>query len=176
MTNGQVQNFFTLLGLPESCNVDEALLERNYRKAQGQWHPDRFAAAPPAERLAALQQASLLNDAHSTLKNPLRRAEYLLQLNGVDIHKNNQAMLDGAFLMAQMEQREELEELLAGRDQSGLAELLARTRAQQDVIWRAFSASVEAGRFAGALTAFHKLQFLTKLGYEIVAAEDQLLD
>ena len=176
MTNGQIQNFFTLLGLPESCNVDEALLERNYRQFLGQWHPDRFATAAPAARLAALQHASLLNDAYATLKTPLRRAEYLLQLNGVDILKNNQAILDGSFLMAQMEQREELEELLAGRNQSGLAELLARTREQQDSIWRAFSASAEAGRFAAALTPFHKLQFLTKLGYEIVAAEDELLD
>lgn len=176
MTTGQAQNFFSLLGLPESCHVDEAVLERNYLQLQGQWHPDRFAAAAPAERLAALQQASLLNDAYATLKAPLRRAEYLLQLNGVDLHKHNQTLQDGAFLMAQMEQREELEDMLASRDQSGLAELLARTRGQQDAIWRDFAGSVEAGRFAAAKTAFHKLQFLTKLGYEIVAAEDKLLD
>ncbi len=177
MTTGQVQNFFSLLGLPESCNVDLSVLDRNYHQLQAQWHPDRFAAASQTERLAAVQQASLLNDAYSTLKTPLRRAEYLLQLNGVDPHKgDNKTMQDGAFLMAQLEQREELEDMLASRDERGLAELQKRTRADQDEIWHQFSDSCEAGNFAGALRAFQKLQFLTKLGYEIVAAEDQLLD
>ncbi len=176
MTTAQVQNFFSLLGLPESSSVDETLLERNYKQLQGQWHPDRFASAPPAERLAALQQASMLNDAYGTLKTPLRRAEYLLQLNGVDVLKNNHTLNDGAFLVAQLELREELEDMLAARDEHGLAELRKRTRQDHDVIWRQFADSVDAGRFAAALAAFQKLQFLTKLGYEIVAAEDQLLD
>jgi molecular chaperone HscB len=177
MATAQVQNFFSLLGLPESCSVDEALLDRNYRQLQTQWHPDRFAAAPQAERLAAVQQASLINDAYSTLKTPLRRAEYLLQLNGVDPHKgDNKTLQDGAFLVAQLEQREELEDMLASRDERGLARLQQRTRADQDAIWRQFGESCEAGRFNVALTAFQKLQFLTKLGYEIVAAEDKLLD
>lgn len=174
---GQVQNFFTLLGLPESCSVDEALLDRNYRALQAQWHPDRFAAAPQAERLQAVQQASLINDAYNTLKSPLRRAEYLLQLNGVDPHKgDNQTLQDGAFLMAQLEQREELEEMLERRDEAGLMRLERRTREQQAALWREFSENCEAGRFGAALVAFQKLQFLTKLGYEIVAAEDKLLD
>lgn len=177
MTTGQVQNFFTLLGLPESCSVDEALLDRNYRALQAQWHPDRFAAAPPPERLAAVQQASLINDAYNTLKTPLRRAEYLLQLNGVDPHRgDNQTLQDGAFLMAQLQQREELEDMLERRDEAGLTRLQKRTREEQGALWRQFGESCESGRFAVALTAFQKLQFLTKLGYEIVAAEDRLLD
>jgi molecular chaperone HscB len=177
MTTRQVQNFFLLLGLPESSAVDETLLDRNYRNLQGQWHPDRFATAAPAERLFALQQASVLNDAYTTLKTPLRRAEYLLQLNGVDPHQgDNKTLQDGKFLMAQLEQREELEDMLENRDERGLAQLQKRTREEQDVIWRQFAESVEDGRFAVALTAFQKLQFLTKLGYEIVAAEDKLLD
>jgi molecular chaperone HscB len=177
MATAQVQNFFSLLGLPESCAVDEALLDRNYRQLQAQWHPDRFATASQAERLAAVQQASLINDAYATLKTPLRRAEYLLEINGVDPHKgDNKTLQDGAFLVAQLEQREELEEMVAARNEAGLARLQKRTRAEQDQIWRQFSENCEAGRFAQALIAFQKLQFLTKLGYEIVAAEDQLLD
>lgn len=177
MTTGQVQNFFSLLGLPESCSVDEALLDRNYRALQTQWHPDRFAASPQAERLAAVQQASLINDAYNTLKSPLRRAEYLLQLNGVDPHRgDNQTLQDGAFLMAQLQQREELEDMLERRDEAGLTRLQKRTREDQAALWRQFGENCESGRFAVALVAFQKLQFLTKLGYEIVAAEDKLLD
>lgn len=177
MTTSQVPNFFELLDLPESCAVDEAVLERNYQRLQTQWHPDRFATTEPAQRLAAVQQASLLNDAYSTLKTPLRRAEYLLQINGVDPHKGDNKMLqDGAFLMAQLQQREELEDMLASRNERGLKELRKQTREDQDEIWREFSEGCEAGRFGVALHAFHKLQFLHKLGYEIVAAEDKLLD
>ncbi len=174
MTTGQVQNHFSLLGLPESCEIDAALLERNYRQLQARWHPDRFATGTPAQRLAALQQASLLNDAYATLKTPLRRAGYLLQLNGVDVHKP--AQLEGAFLLDQLEQREDLEQFLAEGNESGLVRLLEHTRGEQAALWREFAGSAEAGRFAGALAAFHKLQFLTKLGDEILSAEDRLLD
>ena len=86
MATAQVQNFFSLLGLPESCAVDEALLDRNYRELQAQWHPDRFASAPQAERLAAVQQASLINDAYATLKTPLRRADQIVVLRDGRFH------------------------------------------------------------------------------------------
>ncbi|MFZ9614853.1 MAG: Fe-S protein assembly co-chaperone HscB, partial [Candidatus Methylopumilus sp.] len=40
---------------------------------------------------------------------PIRRAEYLLQLNGIDIHDEKYTAVSQDFLMQQMEWREELE-------------------------------------------------------------------
>ena len=174
MTTGLVQNHFALLGVPEACTIDTALLERNYLALQAKWHPDRFADAAPAERVAALQHASLVNDAYTKLKTPLSRAEYLLQINGVDVHKPGQ--LDGAFLLEQMELREILEQLRDRRDEAALARLRQHARTEQEALWRDFAAGVETGHFAVARTFFHKLQFLVKLTEEIAAAEDRLLD
>lgn len=174
MTIGLVQNYFELLGVPEAFAVDLVLLDRNYLDLQAKWHPDRFADAGPAERLAALQHASLVNDAYTTLKTPLNRAEYLLQINGVDVHR--QVQLDGAFLLEQLELREQLEQLHGRKDEAALERLRRRARAEQEDLWRDFAAGVDAGRFAVARTFFHKLQFLVKLTEEIAAAEDRLLD
>jgi molecular chaperone HscB len=175
MSTTRAPNHFVLLGLPESCDVDLQALDAQYRRLQAQWHPDRHAAAAPAERLAALQQASLLNEAYTILKTPLRRAGYLLELNGVDLH-HARTVLEPEFLFAQLRLREELEQLQAARDDAGLRDLMQRTRAQHAALWREFSNSADAGRFAAARGAFHKMQFLAKLEEEVAAAEDRLLD
>lgn len=58
-------------------------LEQRYRALSRQFHPDYFYNAPPAERRAALERSSYLNDAYRTLKNPIARIEYLLKLEGI---------------------------------------------------------------------------------------------
>ncbi|MEK9649239.1 MAG: Fe-S protein assembly co-chaperone HscB [Gammaproteobacteria bacterium] len=77
-------NFFEIFSLPASFQVDVSSLEAQYRKLQAEYHPDRFSCAADSERVQALQLASLINDAYETLKSPLKRAAYLLTLNGVD--------------------------------------------------------------------------------------------
>src|SRR5262245_59911993 len=58
-------------------------LEQRYRALSRQFHPDYFYNAPAAERRAALEKSSYLNDAYRTLKNPIARVEYLLKLEGL---------------------------------------------------------------------------------------------
>src|SRR5688572_1385957 len=97
-------NFFSLLGVQPACQLDLAALEQHYRQAQAKWHPDRFVNASAAERLQALQQTSLLNDAYTTLKTPLSRAEHLLAvLGGEEISEKPAPKLDGVFLLQQLE-------------------------------------------------------------------------
>src|SRR5438876_1738298 len=59
-------------------------LEQRYRALSRQFHPDYFYNAPPAERRAALEKSSYLNDAYRTLKSPIARIEYLLKLEGFE--------------------------------------------------------------------------------------------
>ena len=59
-------------------------LEQRYRALSRQFHPDYFYNAPPAERRAALEKSSYLNDAYRTLKSPIARIEYLLKVEGVE--------------------------------------------------------------------------------------------
>lgn len=76
-------NYFQLLNIPQAFSLDIAALEKSYFAAQRACHPDRFVGKPAAERQAALQRSVDVNDAYSTLKNPLSRAEYLLHLHGI---------------------------------------------------------------------------------------------
>jgi molecular chaperone HscB len=77
-------DFFSFLGLPRKLRIDMSDLEQRYRALSRQFHPDYFYNAPPAERRAALEKSSYLNDAYRTLKSPIARIEYLLKLEGFD--------------------------------------------------------------------------------------------
>ena len=62
-------DFFELLGLPNSFEVDQNLLQQNYFRLQQQFHPDKAKdnGAKSAE----------INEAYNILKNRTRRAEYM---------------------------------------------------------------------------------------------------
>ncbi len=168
-------DFFAVLQLPVACEVDGQQLERNYRELQALWHPDRFVTAPQAEKLAAVQQASLLNDAYTTLKSPLARAAHLLQLQGCDPAAHSQADLEPGFLLQQMRLRDALEELAADQDEDGLRGLLDSVEGERRVLWQAFSAAIGGKDLQQARRVFYKLQFMVKLQDEIRAVEDRLL-
>ena len=102
-------NFFTLLQLPEAFVIDLEKLNQNYQSIQKEIHPDRFASFDDEAKLESIKKTAQLNDAYQTLKSPIRRAEYLLQLHGVNIHDEKYSAVPQDFLMQQMEWREELE-------------------------------------------------------------------
>jgi molecular chaperone HscB len=79
---GRHGDYFSFLGLPRRLNLDPAELEKQFRTLSRQFHPDYFYNAPPGERRASLERSSYLNDAYRTLKQPVARVEYLLQLEG----------------------------------------------------------------------------------------------
>ena len=97
---------FALLGLPAQFDLDPQVIESAFFDKTKELHPDRFASAPAAERVAALSRSRALNDAYQTLKKPVPRAEYLLARAGVKIGDNEQ--LDPDFLMEIFELREQL--------------------------------------------------------------------
>jgi len=79
---GRHGDYFSFLGLPRKLNLNVNDLEQRFRGLSRQFHPDYFFNAPPAERRASLERSSYLNDAYRTLKTPVTRLEYLLQLEG----------------------------------------------------------------------------------------------
>ena len=120
------KNYFELFGLPVSFEVDISSLRERYRDLQRSAHPDRFANASDRERRLSMQQASLINEAHRALKDPLQRARYLLSLHGIDINDESNTVMDGMFLMEQMELREELDAISGkGEPLAALAEFTA---------------------------------------------------
>jgi molecular chaperone HscB len=83
MTLGRQGDYFSFLGLRRTLTVDAGELEQRFRALSRQFHPDYFYNATPAERRASLERSSYLNDAYRTLKQPVSRIAYLLELEGV---------------------------------------------------------------------------------------------
>jgi molecular chaperone HscB len=82
LTLGRHGDYFAFLGVPRKLNLDLEDLEKKFRVLSRQFHPDYFYNASPAERRASLERSSYLNDAYRTLKQPVARVSYLLELEG----------------------------------------------------------------------------------------------
>jgi len=78
-------DYFAVFGLEKKLNLELAALENEFHRLSRRVHPDRFARAGENERQWSLADTALLNDAYRTLKDPLRRTEYLLKLEGAEI-------------------------------------------------------------------------------------------
>ena len=91
LTLGRQGDYFAFLSLPRRLNLDLALLEQNFRTLSRQFHPDFFYNSTPAERRASLERSSYLNDAYRTLKQPVARAAYLLEVEGVLMRSEHDA-------------------------------------------------------------------------------------
>src|SRR5262249_50059482 len=146
---------FAVLGVPESYDLPSEELEKKFRELSLRLHPDRFAKAPPAERVAALAKSSALNDAYRTLKSPVGRAEHLLEL-GVGEH------VDQGFLMEILELREELAEAKADGDGAKLAELGAAMTARRDEALAKLPQLFAAGRLAEAKEALIAMRYFQR--------------
>jgi molecular chaperone HscB len=162
------RNHFDLLGVPLAYAVDAARLERGYRELQSQVHPDRFASAPEAERRVAMQWATRANEAYRTLRDPVGRARYLLQLKGYDTGEETNTAMPADFLMQQMEWRESVAEARAARDRERLAELRAELAEAREEMLEMLARAIDAdANYDAGCSLVRKLRFLEKLEEEI---------
>ncbi|KAF9095903.1 hypothetical protein BGX27_001207, partial [Mortierella sp. AM989] len=89
--------------------VDVKDLRNRFFKIQQQIHPDSFTQNKNGDQIYAQQQSSLANKAYSTIKEPLSRANYILELLGSPIHES-ESLNEPELLMEVMEARELLED------------------------------------------------------------------
>jgi molecular chaperone HscB len=89
-------DYFTFFGLPRKLQIDVAALEKDFYRLSRKLHPDVVAQGSRMEQEWSLQQSSLLNDAYRTLKDPVRRTEYLLRIEGVELEEQSKAATDKA--------------------------------------------------------------------------------
>ncbi|WP_317204604.1 Fe-S protein assembly co-chaperone HscB [Janthinobacterium sp.] len=162
-----MQNHFELFHLPQRFALDAKALDAAYRDVQGQVHPDRFVNATDAEKRVAMQWATRANEAYQTLKHPQKRAQYLCEQNGVDLQTESNTAMPMAFLMQQMEWREELGEARAGRDMAALEALDAQLKAERKARLATVGAQLDGGDFAAAAQGVRALMFLEKFGEEV---------
>lgn len=169
------QNFFELFQCDAGYAVDVEALSNQYRSLQKESHPDRFANGSDQEKRFAAQMTARINEGYDTLKNPLKRAIYLLEQADVTIEHN--PTLDPMFLMEQIELREEMEDIgEAGED--GLPMLDAFRKKGNGVLKELQDEFAEAypDELKEAELAVYKMQFINKLLSEAKQLEEKILD
>jgi molecular chaperone HscB len=77
---GRSSDYFSVMGLPRRLQIDTRVLEPVYHALSRRFHPDSYRRASPRERVIALENSALLNQAYRTLRDPIERAAYLVQL------------------------------------------------------------------------------------------------
>jgi len=177
MTNGNSRNYFDLFGMPVAFKLDAESLAQRYRELQRVTHPDRFASGSDRERRLAVEQAALVNEAYQTLRSPMRRGRYLLELNGMTFQDETQTTADPEFLFEQMEWRETLAEIRAQADPLAVVEALLKTiNARRVELERELADSLQEQQWPASVAIVNKLQFITKINQEAAAIEGDLLD
>jgi molecular chaperone HscB len=116
------QNFFSFFGLDRKLTVDPDLLQRRFYELSRQWHPDRFSRKPASEQAQALEATAILNDGYRTLKDPVKRAEYLLTEEGFPIGEQRSKDVPAELLEEVFDLNMALEELKQG-DESARPQL-----------------------------------------------------
>ena len=169
-----MHNHFELFQLPARFDVDMTALDAAYREVQGRVHPDRFVNALDADKRVAMQWATRANDAYQTLRNPQKRAQYLCELNGVDLQTESNTAMPMAFLMQQMEWREALGDARAAKDADALDALDKDVRMERAALLAQVGKQLDAGDFDAAAQGVRSLMFLDKFGGEVQYAYEAI--
>lgn len=171
------ENYFEIFSLPDRFELDSLELDTRYRQLQRTVHPDRYASGSSQERRIAVQQAAKINEAYETLKVPLQRGRYLLELAGVNIEAEQRSTQDPEFLMQQMELREGIGEVRNQPDPLESLDTLSRQGLQQyRTLEKELLDSLNRNDYRVATETVLKMQFFKRLQDEIQELEAELED
>jgi molecular chaperone HscB len=162
-----MKNHFELFQMPVKFEIDAQQLDAAYREVQGRVHPDKFVTATDAEKRVAMQWATRANEAYQTLKNPLKRAMYLCEMNGVDLATESNTNMPTAFLMQQIEWREALDEARDTKNQSALEQLENELIQKRGNLLSLVTNHLNAAQYNDAGEKVRQLMFVEKFGDEV---------
>ena len=165
-------NDFELFGLKQKFSQDRAAIDARWKELQREAHPDKFAAQGASAQRVAMQWSVRINEAYQRLKNPLKRASYLCELNGVPVNADNNTAMPAEFLMQQIEWREALDEAKTAKNMHKIA-LQANEygRKQLSKIEHAVDLQTD---FKLAVKHVRALMFVERFASEVDARLDQL--
>jgi molecular chaperone HscB len=106
-------DLFAVLGLPRHLVVDPTALEERYHAASRVVHPDRHQAAAERSRELSLAASAAVNRAYRTLRDPVARGRYWLELHGAPLGERNNRV-PPALAALVFETQEQLEALRDG--------------------------------------------------------------
>ncbi|GGX18804.1 co-chaperone protein HscB [Undibacterium macrobrachii] len=167
-----MQNHFALFNLPMQFELDRTQLDTAYREVQSRVHPDKFVQAGDAEKRVAMQWATQANEAYQTLKDPLKRATYLCNLNGVDLQTESNTSMPASFLMQQMEWREAFDDARHGHDMAAMMRLEKEVQAGLKAQTENAGKAIKQGDFQTAAQEIRTCLFLEKFLTDIAAFDE----
>ncbi|TNF89997.1 MAG: Fe-S protein assembly co-chaperone HscB [Gammaproteobacteria bacterium] len=171
------QNYFELFGLNPVFEIDPTELHARQQRLQATYHPDRHAASSDQQKRLSVQMASWINQAYETLQDPVKRARYLLEINGTSMPDDSATTADGAFLMEQIELREEVEACRHGENGLQRSEDIAERLDQRaNDLAREFVDSFGAGKTDAAIEASRKMQFIQRIQQQLAELQFELED
>lgn len=156
---------YALFGLPRRFALDRTLLDTRWRELQAQVHPDKFASEGTAAQRVAMQWAVRVNEAYQRLRDPIKRAGYLCELNGVPVHSESNTSMPPGFLMQQMAWREALEEAELLSDIEALADRVSVHR--RDALARLASTCDEQSDYGAAAEQVRALMFVERFAEDV---------
>ena len=163
---------FELFGLARRFAQDRAQLDARWKDLQREAHPDKFAAQGGAAQRVAMQWSVRINEAYQRLKDPLKRAAYLCELHGAPVNAENNTAMPAAFLMQQMQWREELDEATGIDD-------LEKIRGQVKLAGREVLQNIERlidqqSAFSEAVAQVRALMFIERFARDVDSRLDEI--
>ncbi|GAB4168816.1 MAG: Fe-S protein assembly co-chaperone HscB [Rickettsiaceae bacterium] len=152
-------NYFDLLDLEQSYELDQSLVRKQYLLKQAEYHPDR--ANTELEKKNRLEKAMLINEAYKVLSDDYKRAEYLLSIKGVEL---NDRILNSRLSTEELEVILEQHEIIA--EMEALPDLKATEQSklkEKSLLLQELGQAFRANNLAKALDLTIRLKYLTNL-------------
>lgn len=163
---------FELFGLAPQFAQDRAAIDARWKDLQREAHPDKFAAQGAAAQRLSMQWSVRINEAYQRLKDPLKRAAYLCELNNAPVNAENNTAMPIEFLMQQMAWREALDDASSAAD---LDDLNAQVMAARGEALQECGQLLDAQHdYAGAVQQVRALMFIERFACDVEARLDQM--
>lgn len=164
------RGYFELFQLEPCFDLDVEVLGQRFRTLQREFHPDRYAGKPASEQRVAAQLSADINAAFDALRDPVRRAGYLLERQGLDLAELERTPVAGDFLIQQMQLRERLEDADPAR-RDAFGELQREIALLLDTEFSRFRQAMADNQHTEAGIAWVHLLYLEKLRLELARKE-----
>jgi molecular chaperone HscB len=166
-------DYYRLLGIKEDqLNLDLDDLQRRFYALSRLLHPDRFMRKPEVERQYSLDAASVLNDAYRTLKDPVKRALYLLKKHGHEIGEQKSKDVPPELLEEVFELNMALEELRDGDDsarpqleaaEQNFTSMLQASGAELEKLFVAYDAAPDEAKLLQIRAVLNRRKYIQNL-------------
>ena len=165
-------NDFELFGLEQKFSQGRTALDARWKELQREAHPDKFAAQGASAQRVAMQWSVRINEAYQRLKDPLKRAAYLCELNGAAINAENNTAMPASFLMQQIEWREALDEAKTAENMHQIA--VQANEYIREQLLKIEQLIDDQHNFKQAVDHVRSLMFVERFTTEVDARIDQL--